>query len=490
MQNKICKILKDNMKRLKIKEVLTGGQVGQQVLVKGWVRTKRGSKNVNFIALNDGSTINNLQIVADVEKFGEELLKDINTSASLAVTGELVESMGSGQAVELVASEITIYGKADPEKYPIQPKKHSLEFLRENAHLRFRTATFSAVFRIRHAMAFAIHKYFNDKGFYYLHTPIVTASDAEGAGQMFRVSTLPAVNPPMTDDGEIDHAQDFFGRPTNLTVSGQLEGELGATALGEVYTFGPTFRAENSNTTRHLAEFWMIEPEMAFYDLNDNMDLAEEFLKYLIKYALENCMDDLKFLSNRLQQEEKNKPQEQRSMELIEKLQFVSGNEFVRCTYTEAIDILRNSKPFKKDKFQFPVEWGIDLQSEHERYLVEKHFKKPVILIDYPKDIKAFYMKQNEDNKTVAAMDVLFPQIGEIIGGSERESSYDKLVNRMNEMNVPAEEMWWYLDTRRFGTVPHAGFGLGFERFILFVTGMGNIRDVIAFPRTPKNAEF
>ncbi|HKJ42247.1 MAG TPA: asparagine--tRNA ligase [Sunxiuqinia sp.] len=478
------------MKRLKIKEVLTGGQVGQQVLVKGWVRTKRGSKNVNFIALNDGSTINNLQIVADVEKFGEELLKDINTSASLAVTGELVESMGSGQAVELVASEITIYGKADPEKYPIQPKKHSLEFLRENAHLRFRTATFSAVFRIRHAMAFAIHKYFNDKGFYYLHTPIVTASDAEGAGQMFRVSTLPAVNPPMTDDGEIDHAQDFFGRPTNLTVSGQLEGELGATALGEVYTFGPTFRAENSNTTRHLAEFWMIEPEMAFYDLNDNMDLAEEFLKYLIKYALENCMDDLKFLSNRLQQEEKNKPQEQRSMELIEKLQFVSGNEFVRCTYTEAIDILRNSKPFKKDKFQFPVEWGIDLQSEHERYLVEKHFKKPVILIDYPKDIKAFYMKQNEDNKTVAAMDVLFPQIGEIIGGSERESSYDKLVNRMNEMNVPAEEMWWYLDTRRFGTVPHAGFGLGFERFILFVTGMGNIRDVIAFPRTPKNAEF
>jgi asparaginyl-tRNA synthetase len=478
------------MKRLKIKEILTGGQVGQQVLVKGWVRTKRGSKNVNFIALNDGSTINNLQIVAEVEKFGEDLLKDINTSASLAVTGELVESMGSGQAVELNATEIIIYGKADPEKYPIQPKKHSLEFLRENAHLRFRTATFSAIFRIRHAMAFAIHKYFNDKGFYYLHTPIVTASDAEGAGQMFRVSTLPAMNPPVTPDGEVDYAQDFFGRATNLTVSGQLEGELGATALGEVYTFGPTFRAENSNTTRHLAEFWMIEPEMAFCDLTGNMDLAEEFLKYLIKYALENCMDDLRFLSNRLQQEEKDKPQDQRSMELIEKLQFVLENDFVRCTYTEAIDILKDSKPYKKGKFQFPVEWGIDLQSEHERYLVEKHFQKPVILINYPKDIKAFYMKQNDDGKTVAAMDVLFPQIGEIIGGSQREEDYDKLVARMKEMHVPVDEMWWYLDTRRYGTVPHAGFGLGFERFILFATGMGNIRDVIPFARTPKNAEF
>ncbi|RKD92360.1 asparagine--tRNA ligase [Mangrovibacterium diazotrophicum] len=478
------------MKRLKIKEVLAGGQVGQQVLVKGWVRTKRGSKNVNFIALNDGSTINNLQVVADVEKFGESLLKDINTSASLAITGELVESQGSGQAVELNATEIKIYGKADPEKYPIQPKKHSLEFLRENAHLRFRTATFSAVFRIRHAMAFAIHNYFNSKGFVYLHTPIITGSDAEGAGQMFRVSTLPAVNPPMTEEGEINYAEDFFGRPTNLTVSGQLEGELGATALGEIYTFGPTFRAENSNTTRHLAEFWMIEPEMAFYELADNMDLAEEFLKYLIKYALDNCMDDLKFLSNRLQEEEKNKPADQRSMELIEKLQFVLANDFVRCTYTEAIDILLNSKPYKKNKFQFPVEWGIDLQSEHERYLVEKHFQKPVILINYPKDIKAFYMKQNDDGKTVAAMDVLFPQIGEIIGGSERESDYDKLMTRMTEMGIPAEEMWWYMDTRRYGTVPHAGFGLGFERFILFVTGMGNIRDVIAFPRTPKNAEF
>lgn len=478
------------MKRLKIKEVLTGESVGKQVLVKGWVRTKRGSKNVNFIALNDGSTINNLQVVADVEKIGEELLKDINTSASLAVVGELAESQGSGQSVELIASEITVYGKADPEKYPIQPKRHSLEFLRENAHLRFRTATFSAVFRIRHAMAFAIHKFFNEKGFYYLHTPIVTASDAEGAGQMFRVSTLDAKNPPLTEEGEVDYAQDFFGRPTNLTVSGQLEGELGATALGEIYTFGPTFRAENSNTTRHLAEFWMIEPEMAFYDLKDNMDLAEEFLKSLIKYALENCQDDLKFLSQRLQNEEKNKPEAERSMELIEKLNFVADNDFVRCTYTEAIDILRNSKPFKKGKFQFPVEWGIDLQSEHERYLVEKHFKKPVILIDYPKDIKAFYMKQNEDNKTVAAMDVLFPQIGEIIGGSQREEDLDKLLNRMSEMGVPSEEMWWYMDTRKYGTVPHAGFGLGFERFILFVTGMGNIRDVIAFPRTPKSAEF
>lgn len=478
------------MKREKIKEVLAGGQTERPVLVKGWVRTKRESKNVNFIALNDGSTIHNLQIVADVEKFGEDFLKDINTSTSLSVTGELVASAGSGQAVELIASEIILYGKADPDKYPIQPKKHSLEFLRENAHLRFRTATFSAVFRIRHAMAYAIHKYFNDKGFYYLHTPIITASDAEGAGQMFRVSTLPPLNPPINEEGQIDYSQDFFGRSTNLTVSGQLEGELGATALGEIYTFGPTFRAENSNTTRHLAEFWMIEPEMAFYELKDNMDLAEEFLKFLIRYALDHCMDDLKFLSNRLQQEEKNKPEDQRSMELIEKLQFVLTNDFVRCTYTEAIDILRNSKTYKKGKFQYPVEWGVDLQSEHERYLVEKHFQKPVILINYPREIKAFYMKQNEDGKTVAAMDVLFPQIGEIIGGSERESNYDKLVTRMTEMGVPSKEMWWYLDTRRFGTVPHSGFGLGFERFILFITGMGNIRDVIAFPRTPKNAEF
>jgi asparaginyl-tRNA synthetase len=478
------------MKRLKIKEVLSGELIGSQVLVKGWVRTKRGSKNVNFIALNDGSTIHNLQVVADVEKFGEDFLKDVNTSTSLAVTGDLVASQGSGQAVELNATEIIIYGKSDPDKYPIQPKKHSLEFLRENAHLRFRTATFSAVFRIRHAMAFAIHNYFNSKGFVYLHTPIITGSDAEGAGQMFRVTTLEAKNPPLTEEGKVDYAQDFFGKSTNLTVSGQLEGELGATALSDIYTFGPTFRAENSNTARHLAEFWMIEPEMAFYELVDNMDLAEDFLKYLIKYALDNCMDDLEFLSKRLQEEEKNKPMEERSMELIQKLRFVHENDFVRLPYTEAIEVLVNSAPYKKGKFQYKVEWGTDLQSEHERYLVEKHFKKPVILINYPKDIKSFYMKQNEDGKTVSAMDVLFPGIGEIIGGSQREENYEKLLTRMNEMGVPAHEMEWYLDTRRFGTVPHSGFGLGFERLILFVTGMGNIRDVIAFPRTPKNAEF
>ncbi|HEY3372659.1 MAG TPA: asparagine--tRNA ligase [Prolixibacteraceae bacterium] len=478
------------MKRLKIKEILGGELIGTQVLVKGWVRTKRGSKNVNFIALNDGSTIHNLQVVADVEKFGEELLKDINTSTSLAITGDLVASQGSGQAVELNATEIIIYGKSDPDKYPIQPKKHSLEFLRENAHLRFRTATFSAIFRIRHAMAFAIHSYFNSKGFVYLHTPIITGSDAEGAGQMFRVSTLDAKNPPLLEDGSVDYSQDFFGKATNLTVSGQLEGELGATALSDIYTFGPTFRAENSNTARHLAEFWMIEPEMAFYELTDNMDLAEDFLKSLIKYALENCMDDLEFLSKRLQEEEKNKPMDERSMELIEKLRFVQENDFVRLPYTEAIDVLKNSNPYKKGKFQYPVDLGTELQTEHERYLVEKHFKKPVILINYPKEIKSFYMKQNEDGKTVSAMDVLFPGIGEIIGGSQREENYDKLVKRMDEMGVPVHEMEWYLDTRRFGTVPHSGFGLGFERLILFVTGMGNIRDVIAFPRTPKNAEF
>jgi asparaginyl-tRNA synthetase len=478
------------MKRLKIKELLSGELIGTQVLVKGWVRTKRGSKNVNFIALNDGSTIHNLQVVADVEKFGEELLKDINTSASLSITGDLVASQGSGQAVELNATEIVIYGKADPDKYPIQPKKHSLEFLRENAHLRFRTATFSAIFRIRHAMAFAIHNYFNSKGFIYLHTPIITGSDAEGAGQMFRVTTLDAKNPPLLEDGSVDFSQDFFGKATNMTVSGQLEGELGATALSDIYTFGPTFRAENSNTARHLAEFWMIEPEMAFYELEDNMDLAEDFLKSLIKYALDNCMDDLEFLSKRLQEEEKNKPVEERSMELIEKLRFVQENDFVRLPYTEAIGVLKNSNPYKKGKFQYPVDWGTDLQSEHERYLVEKHFKKPVILINYPKEIKSFYMKQNDDGKTVSAMDVLFPGIGEIIGGSQREENYDKLVSRMEEMGVPVHEMDYYLDTRRFGTVPHSGFGLGFERLMLFVTGMGNIRDVIAFPRTPKNAEF
>lgn len=478
------------MKRIKIKDLLQMEARDEHVLLKGWVRTKRGSKNVNFIALNDGSCLANVQVVADVNNFEEDTLKNVTTGAAISVVGELVASQGSGQNVEVIAKELTVIGPADPDKYPIQPKRHTLEFLRENAHLRFRTNTFSAVFRIRHAMAFAIHQYFNQKGFYYLHTPLITASDAEGAGQMFRVSTLDPKNPPLTEEGKIDYSQDFFGRSTNLTVSGQLEGELGATALGEVYTFGPTFRAENSNTTRHLAEFWMIEPEMAFYELDDNMDLAEEFLKFCIQYALDNCMEDLVFLSKRLQEEEKSKPQAERSMELIEKLKFVLENDFVRCPYTEAIDILRNSKPFKKKKFQFPVEWGTDLQSEHERYLVENHFKRPVILIDYPKEIKSFYMKQNPDGKTVAAMDVLFPQIGEIIGGSQREEDYDKLVTRMDEMGVPAEEMDWFLDTRRYGTVPHSGFGLGFERLLLFVTGMGNIRDVIPFPRTPKNAEF
>jgi asparaginyl-tRNA synthetase len=478
------------MARIKIKEILTSGEIGSEVTAKGWVRTKRGSKNVNFIALNDGSTIHNLQVVANVEEFDEELMKNINTGASLSVAGTLVESQGSGQRVELNATRIELLGKADPDKFPIQPKRHTLEFLRENAHLRFRTSTFSAVFRVRHAMAFAIHKFFNDKGFCYMHTPIITASDAEGAGQMFRVTVLDAQNPPLNEEGKVDFTKDFFGRSTNLTVSGQLEGELGATALGEIYTFGPTFRAENSNTTRHLSEFWMIEPEMAFYDLADNMDLAEEFLKYLIRYALENCADDLRFLASRLTEEEKNKPQDQRSMDLIEKLNFVVSNDFVRCTYTEAIEILKNSNHYKKNKFQFPVEWGIDLQSEHERYLVEKHFECPVILINYPMEIKAFYMKQNDDGKTVGAMDVLFPQIGEIIGGSQREEDYDKLVRRMEELHLPVDEMWWYLDTRRFGSVPHSGFGLGFERLMLFITGMGNIRDVIAFPRAPKSAEF
>lgn len=478
------------MIRKKVREILENGQAGAEVLVKGWVRTRRGSKNVNFVALNDGSTIRNLQVVADVNDFSEDLLRDLNTGASLAVRGTLAASAGSGQQLELIAREIEVLGTADPEKFPIQPKKHSLEFLRENAHLRFRTNTFGAIFRIRHAMAFAIHDYFNRHGFVYLHTPIITASDAEGAGQMFRVTTLDALKPPLTGEGKVDFSADFFGKPTNLTVSGQLEGELGATALGDIYTFGPTFRAENSNTTRHLAEFWMIEPEMAFYDLKDNMDLAEDFLKSLIRYALEHCADDLAFMAGRLKEEEKGKPQDQQSMDLIEKLKFVADNDFVRLTYTEAIDILRNSNHYKKKKFQFPVEWGVDLQSEHERYLVEKHFQKPVILINYPREIKAFYMKQNDDGATVAAMDVLFPQIGEIIGGSQREEDYDKLVARMQEMNIPTEEMWWYLDTRRFGTVPHSGFGLGFERFILFITGMGNIRDVIAFPRTPRNAEF
>lgn len=477
--------------KLSVKNLLESGDFDREVSVKGWVKTKRGNKQVVFIALNDGSTIHNIQIVAAPDKFPEELMKKVTTGAAIAVKGMLVASSGSGQASEIQASGIEVLGEADPDKFPIQPKKHSLEFLREVAHLRFRTNIFGAIFRIRHAMAFAIHRYFNDHGFVYLHTPLITASDAEGAGEMFRVTTLDMENPPRDEDGKVDFRQDFFGKSTNLTVSGQLEGELGAMALGKIYTFGPTFRAENSNTTRHLAEFWMIEPEMAFYDIRDDMDLAEDFLKYLIRYALENCMDDLTFLSKRLREEEKDKKAEERSMELIEKLKFVLEHDFARITYTEAVDILKNSKPNKNGKFQYPVDkWGVDLQSEHERYLVEKHYKRPVIITGYPKEIKAFYMKQNPDGKTVAAMDVLFPQIGEIIGGSQREENLEKLVKRMEETGVPVESMDWYLDTRRFGSAVHSGFGLGFERLLLFVTGMGNIRDVIPFPRTPKNAEF
>jgi len=475
--------------RTKIKDVLALEPQEQTIVVMGWVRTFR---NNQFVALNDGSTNNNLQVVLELGKFDDELLKRITTSASLKVTGTLIPSLGKGQKVELKASTVVILGDSDSEKYPLQPKKHSLEFLREKAHLRFRTNTFGSVFRVRHALAFAVHQFFNSKGFLYLHTPIITASDAEGAGEMFRVSTLPIDNPPRKEDGAVDFSEDFFGRATNLTVSGQLEGELGATAFGDIYTFGPTFRAENSNTARHLAEFWMIEPEMAFYDLEDNMNLAEEFIKYIIGYAIEHNREDLEFLAQRLADEEKLLPQDKRSeMGLLEKLEFVLNNNFERLTYTEAIDILRESNHNKKKKFQYPITgWGMDLQSEHERYLVEKHFKKPVILYNYPKDIKAFYMRQNDDGKTVAAMDILAPGIGEIVGGSQREERYDKLTQRMEEMHVPAEELWWYLDTRRFGTVPHAGFGLGFERMVQFVTGMSNIRDVIAFPRTPKNAEF
>jgi len=479
------------MKNERIVDILKTGQVGSEITVKGWVRTRRGSKNVNFIALNDGSTIHNLQVVADVETFGEEIFKSINTGAAIGVTGTLVESAGSGQSVEMKADSIEVIGVADPEKYPLQPKRHSLEFLREIAHLRPRTATFSAIFRIRHAMIFAIHQFFNDRGFYNIHTPIITSSDAEGAGEMFRVTTLPSNEVKLNEEGKVDYSDDFFGKAANLTVSGQLEGELFAMALSRIYTFGPTFRAENSNTSRHLAEFWMIEPEVAFFDLKDNMDLAEEFLKYLIRYALERCMDDLLFLANRLTEEEKNKPLDQRSMELIEKLRFVADNDFVRLTYTEAIDILKNSKQNKKGKFQYPITgYGADLQSEHERFLVEQEFKKPVILTNYPKEIKAFYMRLDDNGQTVSAMDVLFPQIGEIIGGSQREERLEVLEQRMDEMSVPKEEMQWYLDTRRFGGCPHAGFGLGFERLMLFVTGMGNIRDVIPFARTPKNCEF
>ena len=463
----------ERTKRTKVKELLQS-RPGQEVTAKGWVRTKRGNKNVSFIALNDGSTINSIQVVVDTASFEDELLKRITTGACICVKGLLVESLGSGQAVEIQAKELTIYGEADPAVYPLQKKGHTLEFLRTIAHLRPRTNTFGAILRIRHAMAFAIHKYFNDKGFVYLHTPLITASDCEGAGEMFQVTTLDLNNPPRKEDGSIDYSQDFFGKQTSLTVSGQLEGELGAMALGEIYTFGPTFRAENSNTPRHLAEFWMIEPEMAFYEIEDNMELAEDFIKYLVRYALENCADDLKFLNDMFDKE------------LIARLESVVNTEFVRLGYTEGIKILEASG----EKFEFPVSWGVDLQSEHERYLVEKHFKRPVIMTDYPKDIKAFYMKQNDDGKTVRGMDVLFPKIGEIIGGSERESSLEKLEARINELEMKHETLEWYLDTRRFGSAPHSGFGLGFERLLLFVTGMGNIRDVIPFPRTPKNAEF
>jgi len=463
----------------------------EAINVRGWVRTKRGSKNVAFIALNDGSTLHNLQLVVNLDEIPESALALVHTGASVSATGKLVPSAGSGQAVELAVAQIELLGAANPDEYPLQPKKHSLEFLREKAHLRFRTNTFSAIARLRHAMTFAIHKFFNDRGFYNIHSPIITGSDAEGAGEMFQVTTLPLKTIPLTPEKDIDFSKDFFGKAANLTVSGQLEAELAALALSKVYTFGPTFRAENSNTSRHLAEFWMIEPEVAFNDIHDNMDLAEDMLRYLIKYALDNCPDDLAFLARRLEEEESGRKAEERSMELIAKLKFVLENPFERITYTEAIEILKNSQPNRKGKFNYPVnEWGADLQSEHERYLVEKHFKRPVILTDYPKKIKAFYMKQNDDGQTVRAMDVLFPGIGEIIGGSQREENYDKLLQRMNEMHVPIETMWWYLETRKFGTVPHAGFGLGFERLMLFITGMGNIRDVIPFPRTPLNLEF
>ncbi|MBP3537468.1 MAG: asparagine--tRNA ligase [Muribaculaceae bacterium] len=462
------------MKRTKISDIFDPALIGTEVDVKGWVRTRRGNKNVQFVALNDGSTVRNLQIVFDLGKFNDEDLKAVTTGSSIHVTGKLVESMGKGQTCEVQADTLEIYGSADPETYPLQKKGHTLEFLREKAHLRPRTATFGAILRVRSALAFAIHKFFQERGFFYLNPPLITESDCEGAGAMFQVTTLDLEKLPRTEDGKVDYSKDFFGKPTALTVSGQLEGELGATALGAIYTFGPTFRAENSNTPRHLSEFWMVEPEIAFYDITDNMDLAEEFVKYCIRYALDHCRDDIEFLAEHFDKE------------LIDRLEFVLNNDFVRLTYTEGVEILKASGK----KFEFPVDWGTDLQSEHERYLVEQHFKRPVILTDYPRDIKAFYMKQNEDGKTVRAMDVLFPQIGEIIGGSEREADYDKLLKRIEELNIPMKDMWWYLDTRRFGTVPHSGFGLGFERLVLFVTGMTNIRDVIPFPRTPNNAEF
>ncbi len=478
--------------RTKIKDLLASQGTQDGVTIKGWVRTKRGSKNVSFIAMNDGSTINNIQVVADMASFDESILKRITTGACLSIVGNLIESQGAGQSFEVEAKEIEILGDAATDEYPLQPKRHSLEFLREIAHLRPRTNYFSAVLRIRNAAAFAVHEYFNQKGFVWMHTPIITGSDAEGAGEMFKVTNFDINDAPKTEDGEVDFSKDFFGKATNLTVSGQLEAELGAMALGEVYTFGPTFRAENSNTTRHLAEFWMVEPEVAFNDLDDNMDLAEDFLKSVIKSILEKCGDDLTFLSKRLIEEEKVKPVAERSdMELIEKLKSVVDNDFERVSYTEAIQILRNCKPNKKKKFNYLIdEWGADLQSEHERYLVEKHFKKPVILFDYPANIKAFYMRENEDGKTVRAMDILFPGIGEMVGGSQREERYDVLLNKIKTMGIEEEELAWYLDTRKFGTAPHSGFGLGFERLILFLTGMSNIRDVIPFPRTPGNAAF
>ena len=478
------------MKRTKIKELLATSPAGQAVKVEGWVRTFRNSQ---FISINDGSTIQNLQTVVELNSLDESLLKRITTGSCISVIGELIASLGKGQAVEVKVKELTILGDCDAEAFPLQLKNRpSLEYLREIAHLRARTNTFGAVMRVRHAMAFAIHKFFNERGFFYIHTPIITGSDAEGAGAMFRVTTFDASHPPRDEQGHINHKEDFFGRETNLTVSGQLEGETYALALSEIYTFGPTFRAENSNTTRHLAEFWMIEPEMAFYDIHDNMQLATDLLQYLVRYALDNCQEDLEFLNKRAQDEDASKPLDQRNeLSLLERLKFVTENEFQKLSYTEAIDILKNSNPNKKKKFQYLInDWGVDLQSEHERFLVEKHFKKPVILYNYPKDIKSFYMRQNEDDKTVAAMDVLFPGIGEIIGGSQREERYDRILKRVQELNLPEKDLWWYLDLRKFGSAPHSGFGLGFERLILFVTGMTNIRDVIPFPRFPGNAEF
>ena len=482
----------EGKRRIKVKVLLGLKSSNEEILVKGWVRTKRGSKNAVFIAINDGSTIHNIQVVASPELFGEELLKRITTGSSIAVTGPWVPSLGTGQTKELQAKTLTVLGEANPDKYPLQPKRHSLEFLREIAHLRPRTNTMGAILRIRHAVAFAIHKFFNDKGFFYFHSPLLTSSDAEGAGETFKVTTLNLEKTPLDEAGKVNYREDFFEKETNLTVSGQLEGELAALALSEIYTFGPTFRAENSNTARHLAEFWMVEPEMAFYDLKDNMDLAEEMLKYLVKYTLDHCQDDLTFLEKREIEEQKNKPIAERNEQpLLDRLRFIIADNFERISYTEAFNILQNSKANKKKKFHFPLDsWGADLQSEHERFLVEKHFKKPVIIYDYPKDIKSFYMRLNDDRKTVGAMDVLFPGIGEVIGGSQREERLDVLMERMEEKRIPAAEMDWFLDTRRFGTVEHSGFGLGFERMILFLTGMSNIRDVIPFPRTPGNCEY